>query len=91
MKFLIASIPLILGPACADRHRVTTSNFVLIPETDPMPAIVDGSPLPCPECELINGQPALKISERDFVSIKRKLLEYKKKEREYYRPLLDGR
>lgn len=55
-----------------------------------MPAVVDGSPLPCPECEPINGQPTLKISERDFVAVKRKILEYKKKEREYYRPLLQG-
>jgi hypothetical protein len=81
-------IPLILGLACDKARPVATSNFILLPAPDPMPAIVDGSPFECPECVPVNGQKMWKITERDFVSFKRKLKEYDKEVREYLRPLL---
>lgn len=78
----------ILGLACAENRRpVATSNFILLPAPDPMPALIDASPYECPECVAINGQKMWKITERDFVAIKRKLKEFRS-EVKYLRPLL---
>jgi len=35
----------------------------------------DGTPTDCPECAIVGDQSALKITARDFVEIKKKLIE----------------
>lgn len=53
-----------------------------------MPELIDGSPFECPECVQVNGQKMWKMTQRDFVAIKRKIKEFDKEVRQYLRPLL---
>ncbi len=61
-------IPLILGVACARApHRLTAPRYVLVARPDRVPALIDGSPRPCPECRPVNGQPMWKFTARDIL------------------------
>lgn len=60
---------------CAQRPRVAPSNFILESRPAPMPELVDRSPRPCPECASVSAQDMWKFTERDFVSVKQKIIE----------------
>lgn len=68
-------IPMILGLACAVKKPLISSRYVIEVRPSSMPNIIDHSPHPCPECLKISDQKMFKITERDFLSIKEKIIE----------------
>lgn len=66
---------MILGLACAAKKPLTSSRYVIEARPSSMPNIMDRSPHPCPECLKISDQKMFKITERDFLSIKEKIIE----------------
>lgn len=62
---------MILGQGCASKKSVNTDYKIQLQERPASrPAVVDGSPKPCPECEKVSGQPMWKFTERDFIKDK---------------------
>lgn len=64
-----------LGQNCANSKKSANFGVILEKKPDVMPAVVDGSPKPCPECESVNDQKMWKMTHRDFKIIKIKLAE----------------
>lgn len=68
----------ILGVSCAAATKNVEDfryNEIIEPAPALMPELVDGSPRECKECTAVNGQPTFLITGRDFVAIKRKIIE----------------
>jgi hypothetical protein len=49
--------------------------ILIQPRPKSKPNVVDNSPRPCPECLEVNSQHMWKFTERDFLTVKEKLLE----------------
>jgi len=64
-----------LGMNCAGIEHKADFSVVLEKKPELMPALVDGSPERCPECDSLNGQKMWKMTHRDFKIIKKKLAE----------------
>lgn len=71
---LLMSLILILG-CVGPRKRIDYNTFVLVERPSAIPETIDSTPIKCPECAPINNQPMIKMSERDFIKIKKKLME----------------
>lgn len=66
---------MIFGPSCATVKKIRPSTYVIEPSPDVMPDLVDNTPVKCARCVEVNNQPMLKLTERDFLAIKIKLIE----------------
>lgn len=66
---------MIPGLACAAKRPIVNPDYVLATRPFRMPELYDDSPYFCAECYKINNQKMWKITERDFLRIKEKLIE----------------
>lgn len=75
-ELAILLILITFGLACAGRRPIANNLYVLAKRPDAKPQLQDKSPQLCPECvPTAQGQRMWKITERDFLMIKEKLVE----------------
>ena len=72
---VIGLIPSILGLGCGMHRLIVSPEFIVQKRPEKVPAMIDGSPKPCPECESVEGQRMWKMTERDFLQDKKKHIE----------------